>query len=183
MQGTWFNRRKRLIIEVLFLLLIATLVVIDQVSKYYFSNNFTYGQKQSVIDNFFYFTYTLNTGAAWSFLADVSWGQTFFKALTVVALVGFSFFYYSAVKKGYKWLRVALILVISGTVGNFIDRVTINAVIDFIGFTFGSYNFPIFNLADSFLVVGVIMIIFHFLFVDPNAVFKKKNGNENISNN
>ncbi len=180
MQGTGANRRKRIGIEIVSLLVISLLITIDQIAKFHFSSILSYGEKLPVIDSFFYFTYTLNTGAAWSFLADVSWGQLFFKILTAVALIAFTFFYIIVSRKGYKWLRIALILVISGTIGNFIDRLTIDAVIDFIGFTFGSYNFPIFNLADSFLVVGVIMIVVQYLFIDENAVFKKKNGNKKV---
>ena len=174
MQRDGANGRKRIIFEVLALVLLIALIAIDQLTKLYFSKSLKYGQKIDVINGFFYFTYTVNTGAAWSFLSDAPWAQTFFKILTAVALVLFVLFYLYAVKKKYKWLRVAVILVISGTVGNFIDRLAINGVIDFIGFTFGAYNFPIFNLADSFLVVGIIMLIIHYLFLDTNAVFKKK---------
>ena len=178
MQGVGADRRKRIAVEIVSLVVISILIAFDQIAKLHFSRTLAFGEKLNVIDGFFYFTYTLNTGAAWSFLADVSWGQLFFKILTVVALIAFSLFYVFVARKGYKWLRIALILVISGTIGNFIDRLAIDAVIDFIGFTFGTYNFPIFNLADSFLVVGVIMIIIQYLFIDENAVFKKKNGNK-----
>ncbi len=178
MQGVGTDRRKRIVVEIVSLVVISILIAFDQIAKLHFSRTLAFGEKLNVIDGFFYFTYTLNTGAAWSFLADVSWGQLFFKILTVVALIAFSLFYVIVARKGYKLLRIALILVISGTIGNFIDRLAIDAVIDFIGFTFGTYNFPIFNLADSFLVVGVIMIIIQYLFIDENAVFKKKNGNK-----
>ena len=75
---------------------------------------------------------------------------------------------------------MSLIFLIGGTLGNFIDRLSINGVIDFIGFTFGEYNFPIFNLADTFLVVGVIMLLIQFLFIDENAVFKRENASKNV---
>jgi len=180
MQGTRANRR-RIIIEVLSIALLGLLIFLDQITKHHFSTTVKYGTKQPIIENFFYFTYTLNKGAAWSFLADVSWGQTFFKILTGISLVFFIWFYIFNAKKNYKWLRIAIILVIGGTIGNFIDRLRIDAVVDFIGFTFGTYNFPIFNLADSFLVVGVIMVFIHYLFFDKNAIFIKNNDEKDIS--
>ena len=87
-------------------------------------------------------------------------------------------FYVYCIKKGYKWLRVSLIFIISGTLGNFIDRLIFNGVIDFLSFVFGEYYYPIFNLADAFLVVGMIMFVINFLFLDKNAVFKRQNDNK-----
>ena len=93
-----------------------------------------------------------------------------------MAIAVFGYFSYYSSKKQYKWLKIALSFAIAGALGNLIDRVLFGAVTDFIGFTFGTYNFPIFNLADSFLVVGVIMIMIHLFFLDANAIFKRKNG-------
>ncbi len=176
MQGTGTDRRKRIIFEIISLCLLIVLVLIDQLTKHHFANTIAYGEDVIVIDGFFYFTYVLNTGAAWSFLGDAWWAQLFFKILTAIALVAFVFFYIISTKKNCKWVKIALVFVISGTLGNFIDRLALNAVIDFLGFTFGTYNFPVFNFADSFLVVGVIMIVIHLFFLDKNAIFKRKNG-------
>lgn len=176
MQGIRSYGRRRIIFEVIALSLIAILVLLDQITKYHFASKLNYGQVQPVIDGFFYFTYVLNKGAAWSFLNGVDWAQTLFKVLTIIAIVAFSYFSYVSSKKQYKWLKIALSFAIAGALGNFIDRVLLGAVIDFIGFTFGAYNFPVFNLADSFLVVGVIMIMIHLFFLDNNAIFKRKNG-------
>lgn len=185
MQRVGTNGRKRITLNVIFIALAIVLLFLDQITKSHFSKSIPLGEKQPVIDGFFYFTYTINTGAAWSFLHDVSWAQTFFKILTIVALIVFIIFYVYAIKKDYKWLRVAIAFALSGTIGNFIDRLAIGGVIDFIGFTFGTYNFPVFNLADSFLVVGVIMLIIHFLFIDSGAIFKKrkKDADKDLSNN
>lgn len=183
MQGIRAIRGKRLVFEILSIVLLGVLIAVDQITKAYFQRTLSSGDDIVVIENFFYFTYTVNTGAAWSFLSGVSWAQTFFKVLTVVALIGFILFYLYSVKKNYKWLRFSLIFVIGGTIGNFIDRLIFNGVTDFIGFIFGSYHFPIFNFADCFLCVGVIMLIIHFLFLDDGAIFKKKDGNEEISDN
>ena len=183
MQGTGTDRRKRIIFATIAVVILACVIIFDQLTKSYFKNYVQENGNVTVIDGFFYFTYTVNTGAAWSFLSGVSWAQTFFKILTSIALVFFAVFYLYALLKGYKWLQISLVFVMGGTIGNFIDRIIQNGVTDFIGFIFGSYYFPIFNLADSFLVVGVIMITVHYLFLDFNAVFKKKDEQQDLSDN
>ncbi len=178
------RRLKSIILPVIFqFLLLCSFILIDQLTKYYFRDLYFNQGDLIVIDGFFRFTYVLNTGAAWSFLADVSWAQTFFKVLTAVALVVFVIIYVYSVSKRSKWLQISLVFIVSGTLGNFIDRLVLSGVIDFLGFTFGSYGFPIFNFADSFLVVGVIMLIIYYLFMDKNAVFRSNNGNKELSDN
>ena len=174
MQGIRTDRRK-IIFEIIPIVLIVVLILVDQITKTYFKNLYENNSwySTSVIKDFFAFTYTKNTGAAWSFLADKDWAQTFFKILTVVALVLFYGFYIYACKKNYKFLRYALILIIGGTIGNFIDRLAYNGVVDFLSFTFGSYNFPIFNLADSYMTIGIIMMFVHYIFLDENKLFGK----------
>ncbi len=174
MQRTWANGCKRVIFYVLPVVVLAILILLDQLTKVYFKNLYLDKGNTTVIDGFFSFTYTVNTGAAWSFLSDVEWAQTFFKILTGFALVVFGAFYVYSLKKGYKWLQYSIIFIVGGTIGNFIDRLSFNGVTDFLSFTFGTYNFPVFNLADSFLTVGVIMLIIHYLFLDKEAIFKRK---------
>lgn len=183
MQRTWTNRRRIIVFSIIAVAILGFTIFIDQWSKVYFKDLFSQNGKTTVINDFFYLTYTVNTGAAWSFLSDVSWGQIFFKVLTSVAIVLFFIFYIYALKKNYKWLQVSVCLVLGGTIGNFIDRVRFGGVTDFLSFVFGDYHFPVFNFADSFLVVGVVMIIIHYLFLDGSAVFKKKNGRKEVSNN
>ncbi len=174
---------RRIIFSIIFSLLFVLLIFLDQFTKSIFMNlhNNTDWQKTTVINGFFEFRYAVNTGAAWSFLANVSWAQTFFKVLTVISLALFFAYYIFVCKKGYKFLRIALILIISGTIGNFIDRIVFGGVIDFISLIFGTYYFPVFNLADSYMTVGIIMLIIHFLFLDKNKLInihgkKKDNG-------
>lgn len=175
MQGTRSYRIKTIIKYALILVGIAFFIAVDQSAKTYIKNlrETTEWNRTSVIDNFFQITCTFNSGAAWSFLADVSWGQTFFKILTPIALVGFIGFFVFALKRKYKLLSFALLLIISGTVGNYIDRLRYNFVVDFISFIFGEYHFPVFNLADSYMTVGIILLLIHFCFLDRNAIFKK----------
>ena len=171
-----FDRKRTLIFIIVPVLLFALLLAADLITKYFARENEV---NAVVIDNFFYLSFTLNSGAAFSFLANKEWGQTLFLILTPVALIAFSLFFVFAVKKGYKWLCYSLVLVIAGTVGNFIDRVASGKVVDFLSFKFGSYYFPTFNVADICLTVGVIMLIAHFCFFDANAIFKKKSAAAN----
>lgn len=181
MQRTWTDRRRKITFICIALSLFALLLCLDQFTKLLFKSlNEKNGWNSTVlIDGFLYFRYVTNPGAAWGLFGDKSWGQTFFKVLTIVALIVFVVAYYYVCKKGYKTLNIALVLIIAGTIGNFIDRMCYNYVVDFISFVFGSYNFPVFNLADSYMTIGVIMAIVHFLFLDDNAVFSKKKTKEN----
>ena len=154
------------------------LLLLDQLTKNVFRTEYSL-EIIEVIKDFLYLDFVLNTGSAFSFLADVSWGQTFFKILTPISLVLFILGFVYAYKKGYKWLIFALTLVICGTIGNYIDRLVFSAVTDFISFKFGSYYFPTFNFADVYLCVGVVMLIIHLLFIDESALFK--NGKEDNS--
>lgn len=174
MQRTGLDRRK-IILEIVPILVMLVIILADQITKTYCKNLYENNgwRVTTVIDGFFDFTYTVNTGAAWSFLAGKSWAQTFFKVLTSIALVLFYGFYIYACKKDYKFLRYALILIIGGTIGNFIDRLAYNGVVDFLSFTFGSYDFPVFNLADSYMTIGIIMLFIHYLFLDENKIFGK----------
>ncbi len=183
MQGTGTDRRKRIILLAVFATILFLVVLLDQWTKFYFSYYVEDNGSVAIIDGFFYITYVINTGAAWSFLADVSWGQLLFKILTPIALIAFSIIYVYAFKKNYKWMQISLAFIIGGTIGNFIDRLLNSGVVDFISLVFGDYKFPVFNLADTFLVVGVIMLFVHFLFLDENAIFKKKNAKQDLSDN
>ena len=180
MQGTGADRRKRLVFLSICVVVLALIIFLDQWTKFYFSSYVKENGKITVIDGFFYITHVINTGAAWSFLADVSCGQLLFKILTPIALTVFILFFIFAFKKNYKWLQIAVVFILGGTIGNYIDRILINGVIDFISLVFGSYEFHVFKVADSFLVVGVIMIFIHYLFLDNNAIFKKKNAEKDL---
>lgn len=178
MQRTRANRRIKE--AIVYVLIFAILVALDQLTKFYFKNKYLENGATQVIKDFFYFSYAENTGSAFSFLSDKSWAQTFFKILTTVSLIIFILLAVYFYRKKQKWLTVSLIITIAGTIGNFIDRLVLNYVRDFISFIFGSYRFPVFNVADICLVVGVIMIAVYILFLDKDAVFKKKNAKQDV---
>ena len=178
--------RRRIVFEILSVVILLLLIFADQFTKIYIKNlaETTTWNKTTVIEGFIYIDYLMNTGAAFGFLGDKAWGQIFFKIITVVALACFIAFYVIICKKNYKFLRFSLILIIAGTIGNFIDRLAYGAVVDFLSFIlFGGYHFPTFNLADTFLTVGVIMLIIHYLFLDENSIIPKRNGKKDISSN
>lgn len=171
-----FDGKRIIIFIVIPIILLAAFIAIDQITKFFAEKDQV---KVTVIDNFFYLSYSVNRGAGFSLFADKEWGQTLFKIITPVALVGFAFLYAFAVKKSYKWLTYAAVLIVAGTVGNYIDRLINSQVVDFLSFQFGNYYFPTFNVADVCLTLGVIMLIIHFLFFDGSAVFKSKPKSDN----
>lgn len=181
MQGIGADRRKIIVLFVVIsVVLLAILVAADQLSKIYFANLLKDGNDSVVIKDFFYFTYTLNTGSAYGLFSDKSWARTFFLIITPIALFFFIIIYIYSFKGGYKLMMVALILVIGGAIGNYIDRAAFGAVTDFICLEIGGNRiFGIFNLADVFLSAGVVCAIVHLLFVDKNALFRGKPKDDN----
>ena len=170
---------RRIVLEIIPIAVFIVSVLLDQLTKVWCSSLYSKnGGDTTVINNFFYLTYTVNTGAAFSFLADKSWAQTFFKIITVISLMLFVLFYIYAVKHKCTWLKYSLSLIVGGTIGNFIDRLLMDGVRDFLSFVFWGNPFAVFNIADACLTVGVIMLIIHFFFFDEGALFRKKNGKE-----
>jgi signal peptidase II len=143
------NMRKR---EVL---LILAVVALDQITKYAIEAQLSLGQSIEIIKGFFSLTYARNTGAAWSILT----GQmTFFYIISTIALVVMTYFLFKTDKKE-NLQRIALALLIAGTIGNFIDRLMFQYVRDFLDFIIIGYDFPIFNVADITLNVAIGLLI------------------------
>ncbi len=178
MQRTRTNRRQ-LIIFLVCLLVIAVFVLLDQLTKRYFvilnqKENLAFNRKK-VFGDFFYFTFLYNTGSAYGMLSGKAWAQTFFAVITPVAVVIFVLGLLYAIRNRYKFLSISIVLIIAGTIGNYIDRITMGKVVDFLCIQiFGNRIFGIFNIADVYLSVGMVMTIIHLLFIDKNAVFGKK---------
>ena len=183
MQRVRLNRRI-IILLIIAVVSAAVLVFLDQLTKRVFKDLYLNNGETTVIKDFFYFSYTLNTGSAYGFLSDKSWGQTLFLIITPIALLGFSVALFFAAKRMNKMLFIGLILVIAGTIGNFIDRVANKAVIDFIIIRINGVNiFGVFNLADVLMTFGIILLFVHLLFLEDGGLFKKKNGKKNENTN
>lgn len=142
---------------VIYYLIAFIIFVIDQLTKYIIVSKLELWEQISVIGNFFLITSHRNTGAAFSILEDQRW---FFVVITIVVVIGIVWYLQKVKKLGNKLLPLALSLVLGGALGNFLDRALTGEVVDFLQFNFGSYTFPIFNIADSAIVVGVALIIY-----------------------
>jgi len=136
-------------------LLAFAIIVIDQLTKWWVIANMELRESITVIENFFYITSHRNTGAAWGILAGK---MTFFYIITAVVIVVICY-YIQKFAKDSTLTGVALGLILGGAIGNFIDRLIHKEVVDFFDVYLGSYNYPIFNIADSALVVGVILVL------------------------
>ncbi|WIV18229.1 signal peptidase II [Paenibacillus polygoni] len=130
--------------------------MVDQGSKWLVKTNMDLGQQISVIGDFFYITSHRNRGAAFGILQDQRW---FFIVVTIIVVVALVWYIQKIKSQPDKLLPLALSLVLAGAIGNFLDRLLMGEVVDFFKFNFGSYTFPIFNVADSAIVVGVALII------------------------
>lgn len=154
---------------VVYFLISALLVGLDQWSKYLTVQNISLGETKEFITGFLSLTHLRNTGAAWSLLEGK---MIFFYVITVIVSVVIIYLLIKNYKKSI-WYSVGLSFVLAGAIGNFIDRVRLGYVVDMLQTDF--MNFPIFNVADSTLVVGVICI-FIYLILDEKAAKEGKNG-------
>ncbi|MFC4103893.1 signal peptidase II [Paenibacillus xanthanilyticus] len=129
--------------------------VIDYVTKKVIENKLELHEIIPVIGDFFVITSIRNRGAAFGILQEQ---RFFFIAITLV-VVSAIVWYIHRNRNGRPLLLVGLGLVLGGAVGNFLDRALYGEVVDFLQFTFGSYVFPIFNIADTGICVGVGLIL------------------------
>ncbi|WP_291614470.1 signal peptidase II [Colwellia sp.] len=134
-------------------------LIIDQVSKQWVAGTFDYRETLSVLP-FFNLTYVHNPGAAFSFLADQGgWQRWFFTAVAAIASIVF-LIWMAKTPKQQRLLSISFALILSGAVGNLIDRVLFGYVIDFLDFHWAGYHFAAFNIADSVIFIGAALMIF-----------------------
>lgn len=154
----------------------AVVLILDQLTKKLIDANLELFEQISVIGQFFLITHVLNDGAAFSMLPGAS---TLFISITIVVVIGIIWYIERSRKTGGRTLLLtALGLVLGGALGNFIDRVLYGHVIDFLQFNFGSYTFPIFNVADIGIVIGVGLILLDSVLEIRNEQTKGTSGPE-----
>jgi signal peptidase II len=133
-------------------------LIADQVTKQLVVSNFELFQSVNVLP-FFNLTYVQNPGAAFSFLADQDgWQRWFFTVIAAVASIVFGV-WLAKTPKNQVLLNIAVALMLSGALGNLIDRVLFGYVIDFLDFYIGNKHWPAFNIADSMIFIGAALMI------------------------
>ncbi|MRG85472.1 lipoprotein signal peptidase [Salinibacillus xinjiangensis] len=141
--------------------LVAIVIIgIDQWTKWMVDKKMELYESIPVIENFFYITSHRNKGAAWGILQGQMW---FFYIITTVVVV-FVIYYLQKHGKDHALLGWSLSLILAGAIGNFIDRLFRQEVVDFFDVIIFGYDYPIFNIADSSLVIGVILMLIYTLF-------------------
>ena len=133
-------------------------LVIDQASKTYFDSSLQMYQRIVVIPDFFSWTLAYNSGAAFSFLADSSGWQRWLFALIAVVVSTVLLVWLMRLGRNDTWLAIALALILGGALGNLYDRIAYGHVIDFILVHWEHRLFPAFNVADSAICVGAVML-------------------------
>ena len=133
----------------------ACVLLMDQLAKYVIVAILSYGKEIFIFPKFLYLTHIKNTGGAWSIFNENP---------SILLLVGIAslgiLFYYLYKKNSFSKLEIAYLgIMIGGILGNFIDRIFRNGVIDYIGFILGKYYFPIFNIADVAIVCGAFLLV------------------------
>ena len=151
--------------------LIALLIImVDQITKWLVVKYMTLGESIPIIENFLYITSHRNRGAAWGILQGQMW---FFYIVTTVVIIGIVF--YIRKFSTDKLTGISLGLILGGAIGNFIDRIFRNEVVDFVHTYIFSYSFPVFNVADSALCIGVGLLVIA-MFMEEKRAKELKNG-------
>lgn len=140
---------------ILYVLTFLIIVLGDQITKVIVDHTLQFGGAYTIIEDFFYFIYYQNQGTAWS----ISEGKIgVFLIVVVVAIIGI-FCYFKQSHAYQKLTRFGFVLVLSGAIGNLIDRIVFGYVCDFIGFNIFGYSFPIFSVVDMAIIIGIGLIV------------------------
>ena len=152
------------------MLVAAVLLALDLWLKSWAAANLQGMPSRILIPGFLGLTYTRNTGAAFGFLANFEWGRWVITAVKIILMGGLLWFYNRLPLGRLFWLiRVPVILIFAGGIGNLYDRLVFGYVRDMLAFLF--VNFPIFNLADVYVVSGVFFGAFIILFVIKDSSY------------
>ncbi len=140
-------------------------VVLDHATKWLASARLNYGVPLT-LSPMFDFTLLHNRGAAFSFLSDAGGWQRWFFSVVALLVSGWIASWLYRLPRNKRWLAASLALILGGAIGNLIDRVALGYVVDFISVHWGTSYFPAFNIADSAITLGAIMMAVDVLFLD-----------------
>ncbi|EPD52864.1 signal peptidase II [Paenisporosarcina sp. HGH0030] len=158
----------------IFYLVAIAVVAIDQWTKWLVVKNMEIGERIVLMDPTFALLSHRNRGAAWGMLEGQMW---LFTIVTIVVVIGILYYFHKEAK-GKPYFQLSLMVLLGGTLGNFIDRVFRGEVVDFADVLIPviNYEFPIFNVADAALTIGVIMLIIVLYFEEKAEKAAKRKG-------
>jgi len=169
------NKKKQIIKYSIIGAIVVVCVLLDQISKLIAESKLVKYQSVEVIKGFFDLTLCYNTGGAWSILNDSTW------ILILVSVVALGFMIFTFIKSNDKLYLISASVFTGGLIGNLIDRLFNIGVVDFLDFTIFGYDFPVFNVADIFIVCSAIFIGISLLLEEKDV--KKENGTEENGSN
>ena len=158
MFGTLFNNKFNLTLSFLFL----TLVILDQITKALVINFFNLYDSVALLP-MINLTFVVNYGFAFGLLNNPSLNQILVSLVILAIIV---YFLYLLIKTQDKIFQLTLTLILAGALGNFVDRIFRGFVIDFIDIYIGKYHWPAFNIADSCITVGFVVLMINILFLN-----------------
>lgn len=131
------------------------IVCLDQITKFVTVANLREFQTIELIPGFFNFTYVKNTGAAWGIFNQ----STILLTILSIGIIALFIYMYRSQKN--RFTRFFLVVIIAGAIGNLIDRIRLNYVVDFLDFTIFGYHFPVFNVADIAVCLGTFALFLY----------------------
>lgn len=150
---------------ILYCLVILAELSIDQYSKFVIVRDFSLHQSIEIIKDFFSITYVQNFGAGFSILQNA---KIFLSVVSISVIVMLTYYFFENKKKDYLY-KTAYLLIIGGALGNLVDRLKQDFVVDFLDFKIFAYDFPVFNFADCFITVGCFLLIIAILLEQKHA--------------
>jgi len=136
--------------------LVPFILIVDQTSKHIVQRTMPRGESIEVLGDFFRITYIHNSGAAFG----LNLGSPLLHTLVSIAALGALVWLFWTVPRKNRLMRFCLTLVLGGALGNIIDRIHLREVVDFFDFGIGSLRWPVFNFADSFVTIGILLLAF-----------------------
>lgn len=145
------------------IIIIVAIIALDQWSKWAIKTSFNLYQSKPVIQDLLHFTYVTNDGMA--FGLSFPGGKHVLLVMTIL-LTGFIVGFLWKEKNGHPLIKYGLALILSGAIGNLIDRLLYGKVVDFLDLMIGNFHWYIFNIADSSVTIGMILFIIHSIYVE-----------------
>jgi len=145
--------------------LFISIISVDQLTKYFIRKTFILGESKEILGSFFRFTFVFNPYAAFGLSLGPKWIYYLFVFLAIALIV---YYFIKNYSKANEFEILAGSMIIAGAISNMIDRLAMGKVTDFIDFGIGIHRYPYFNIADSSVVIGAIILLYSLSFIRKN---------------